>query len=190
MSSDIPISLAAEPHRTGNIFPSHTPFLKPCFISSSVRDSPARYFSSSESSVSAIDSNNCSRRFPANSLSGPWSFSISDRSRSETVCLKADSLPTGNSNGTQFLPNASFIESNAFSKSAFSLSNLFINSMRGRFLSFNISHPFSVPISTPLTPHTTHTPESTALRDDMTEPAKSAYPGVSIRYEILPLCCI
>ena len=96
-----------------------------------------------------------------------------------TTPIKLSSFPIGYSIGTTPIPNFSFICSNVLSKSAFSLSILFIKNALGRFILLQYFHAFSAPTSTPDTAHTTIVAISIAFIPCIISPSKSKYPGIS-----------
>ncbi len=160
------------------------PFLIPSWvpsvICSTVRRSPSRYFSINASSCSAAASSRLSWAWLNWSLisSGTSSAAVVRRL---TTFENSACLPTGNSNGMQFLPNAARIWSTHLKKSLFSLSSLLTKISRGVSSSSSSFQARRVPTSTPLTPSTTTTAASAAWIAATASPTKSATPGVSSR---------
>ena len=98
-----------------------------------------------------------------------------------TVPLKTSPEPIGISSGTASFENCSLISPSTDSKFAAALSIIETTKIRGISLSSQYSHTFSVPINTPLVASTRIAAPSATRTPAFASPAKSTYPGVSIR---------
>ena len=173
-SSFTPIFATLAPQKTGKISPEITPFLNPFEISSGVNSLPLRYSSKSSSLFSAITSINAFLRPSALVLSSLLNASIAELSIKFTTPLKPVPVPIGMPTSTHPLPSLSFILLNVILKSIFSLFILLIIINRGSFCSLAIFQNFSVPTSTPSKASTSKIALSTAVRQAIASPIKSA----------------
>ncbi|MPM80895.1 hypothetical protein SDC9_127946 [bioreactor metagenome] len=179
-----PMLFIVEPHITGIISPLCIPIIIPFCISSGVNSSPLKYLSNTSSSVSAICSIKASFTLETCSLNSP---SKSSSKFSNTLCnlINCLSLYIGLIIGTILLSYFSLNISIASLYLAFSLSILFINMILGMF-SVN-SSDFSVPTCIGEVASITIIAASLALKEEITSPLKSKYPGVSNKLYLIPL---
>ena len=147
--------------------------------SSCVSSSPPRYFSSNSSSPSA-----------AISTSSFLSFSKPSAEPERMLITPFNFLPStcGTTTGNAFALKVSLICVTILKKSVPSISSLFTKKALGLFSFARNSHCFFVCISIPLAALITIKPFSPARIPLRTSPKKSAYPGVSIKLTLTPLC--